>query len=274
MRIEITTRGSLPGSLELPQWDDATLWMDSQENRQRLERTKVWARGQEYEFAELFACRWHSSESRELIWRGDTGRLHALARGWTVGRVLVEGDVGDHAGHGMRSGRLEIRGGAGDWLAADLHGGMVHVTGAAGHNVAAALPGQRRGMTGGTVVVGGAVATGLGRRMRRGIVVVHGDAVQPGVEMLAGTIIVGGSMVGPVGALMKRGTLICLHALTPAQRRGLAAGIIDQPLVWRMLRRHLSDQGIELADPCGGQFQRDHAGPWHGWRGEVWSAVS
>jgi len=275
MRIEIATRGSLPGSLELPLWDAARLWTDSPENRQDLERTKVRVRGQDYEFAELFTCRWCPSESRELVWQGDTGRLHGLARDWTGGRVLVEGDVGDRAGHGLRAGDLEIRGGAGNGLAAHLRGGRVQVTGDVGPYAAASLPGQRRGMTGGTVVIGGSAGVGVGRRMRRGIVVVQGDAIQPGCEMLAGTIVVGGSIIGPVGALMKRGTIICLQSLTAAQRRGLAAGIVDQPLVWRLIQRHLSDQGIELADPPqDGQFQRDHAGPAHGWRGEVWSAVA
>lgn len=274
MRIEITTRGSLPGSVELPPWDLDTLWTDSPTQRRLVDRTKIQVGGQTYDFAELFACHWQPTAVNEVIWRGDTGRLNDLARGWAAAFVRVEGDVGDRAGYGMRSGRLEIQGHAGHWLAAHVQGGAVLVQGNAGQYVAASLPGQRRGMTGGTVVVGGSVGVGLGRRMRRGMVVVQGDAIQPAAEMLAGTIIVGGAITGPVGALMKRGTLICLQALSPAQRRGLAAGIVDQPLVWRLIQRHLAAAGVLLADPPQGQFQRDHAGPADGWRGEVWSAVA
>lgn len=274
MRIEITTRGSLPGSVELPLWDLDTLWTDSLATRRMVERTNIQVGGQAYDFGELFACHWQPSPDREVIWRGDTGRLNAVARGWNAALVRVEGDVGDHAGAGLRSGRLEIQGHAGHWLAAHLRGGWVQVAGNAGQFAAASLPGQRRGMTGGTVVVGGSVGVGLGRRLRRGMVVVQGDAIQPGAEMLAGTIIVGGKITGPVGALMKRGTLICLQALSPDQRRGLAAGIVDQPLVWRLIQRQLATDGVRVAEPPGGQFQRDHAGPADGWRGEVWSAVA
>src|SRR5918912_26401 len=67
----------------------------------------------------------------------------------------VAGDVGMHAGAGMRGGELHVEGDAGEWAGAGMRGGTLVVRGSAGRQLGGAYAGERAGMRGGEIVVGG-----------------------------------------------------------------------------------------------------------------------
>lgn len=270
MALEICTRRPLPLPVDLPRLDEVVS-RGSSNAVAELQRLPIRLGKDSLEFGQLFECR-VVGEQPGLVWSGDTGRLNFVARNLTGGNVRVEGSVGDHAGCEMRGGRLEVTGDAGHWLASDLKGGTIVVEGHCGQYAAASLPARRRGMTGGLLIVRGSAGGGLGRRMRRGIVVVEGDACDPANEMLAGTIILGGRVNGGVGTLMKRGTIVCLQELGEEQRATLSGGIVYQPLVWRLIERHLIEQNAALRHQPSGKFQLYHAASHTASRGEVWTA--
>jgi len=269
MALEITTRQPLPCSVDLPLMDELAVRQVLPSDVTDLQRQSIRVGKLELEFGQLFESR-IVGDQPGLIWRGDTGRLNGVARQLRGGNVKVEGSVGDDAGRQMRAGRLEISGHAGHWLANDINGGTVVVNGNCGQFAAASRPARRRGMTGGIVVVRGSAGAGVGRRMRRGIIVVEGDACEPANEMLAGTIILGGQVTGGLGTLMKRGTIVCLQTLSEDQHPNLSRGMVCQPLVWRLIQRHLAEQNAAGRWYSSGRFQLYHANPHTESRGEIW----
>jgi formylmethanofuran dehydrogenase subunit C len=142
---------------------------------------------------------------------GDCSRVKGIAAGMTVGRMVVEGNVGMHAAAGMRGGVLEVHGDAGDWLGAEMSGGLIRVAGSAGHQVGAAYRGGRRGMTGGTIHIRGSAGDEVGLLMRRGLIAVEGGVGEfAAASMIAGTVVVTGAVGKATGAGMKRGTVLIL----------------------------------------------------------------
>jgi len=157
-----------------------------------------------------------AGDSDDLVIRGGSDRLDGVGREMTRGRILVEGDVGDHAGLAMSGGELRIAGNAGFAAATMMRGGLLAVGGNAGDFLGGTLPGDMRGMRGGLVVVRGRAGDRVGDRMRRGIILVEGDiGAHAGSRLLAGTVIgLAGSGAYP-GLGMKRGTLLLAE---PPQR--------------------------------------------------------
>ncbi|MBL8892244.1 MAG: formylmethanofuran dehydrogenase subunit C [Planctomycetaceae bacterium] len=270
MALEISTRQPLPCSMDLPKLDEA-LCEASAAKIAELYRVPIRLGKDSLEFGDLFSCR-NVGPQPSLVWTGDTQRLNGVACDWRAGLVRVEGNVGDRAGSAMRGGRLEVAGSAGHWLACDLKGGTIVVEGNCGQFAAASQPAQRRGILGGVLVVRGSAGSGLGRRMRRGMVVIEGDVDGPANEMLAGTMILGGRVSGGIGTLMKRGTIVCLQEPNELQSAGLSRGITIEPLVWRLIRRHLEAQNVQLQQSTSGKFQLYHAPAFTGSRGEIWVA--
>jgi formylmethanofuran dehydrogenase subunit C len=201
--------------------------------------------------------------------RGDFSRVHWLGAGLSAGEVLVNGDVGRHAGERMTGGRLAVSGSAGDWLACGMAGGSVQIGGNAGDNAAAALPGERQGMTGGSVTVSGSVGRLAGSRMRRGLLAVGGTCGEAaGFEMLAGTVLVAGRPGRLAGLGMRRGSVILLGAaeseklsawLPPNFRRGA----VWSPAFLPLLGQQLVAAGFTAATT------RDWRGPWQQWHGDA-----
>ncbi len=161
--------------------------------------------------AELFGV--SGSDSAQIIFAGDNGKLDRIGAAMTGGEVVVEGRAGDYAGLSMKSGTLRIAGDAGSFAACAMRGGVLHIDGDAGDFLGGGLPGERRGLFGGTVVVKGNVGARAGDQMRRGMILVAGDAGDYlGSRMSGGTVVVMGE-VGPLaGYAMKRGTLLLRHS--------------------------------------------------------------
>lgn len=175
------------------------------------------------ELGELFHIR--GSGSDEIRIEGDAAWVKRIGYGMSHGRIVVEGDVGMHAGARMKGGVLEIEGNAGAWAGAEMSGGQIRIRGDAADHVGAAYPGARRGMTGGTILIEGSAGSELGAVMRRGTILARGKAGdRVGFNMIAGSIVLCGGAGRWPGAGMKRGSIISLAPLgrLPTFRRACA----------------------------------------------------
>jgi len=210
----------------------------------------------------------------DLIVRGDLSRFKRLGEEMSGGRMRVEGPVGFHAGARMSGGELVIEGDAGDYLGAHMRGGLLVVRGNAGHYVAAAYRGLHKGMKGGTIIITGSAGQMLGARMRRGLIYVQGDSGDvTGFNMKAGTIIVAGQPGIRVGARMVRGTVILLGGNTELLPT-FSSDCTCQPVVWRILHKHLAGMGFAPEIGPAATFQQYSGDANEGGRGEVLMKVS
>jgi formylmethanofuran dehydrogenase subunit C len=197
-----------------------------------------------------------------VILQGNLGRVHRVAAGMTAGDMLVDGDIGRHAGEAMTGGRLTVKGSAGDWLACGLRGGVVHVAGDAGDNAGCSLPQQNCGVDGGTILIEGSAGRLVGSRMRRGVVAVGGDCGEAaGFELRAGTVVAGGLLGPRAGAAMQRGSIVALGP-PPVLWPGFTRGSIWKPTFLPMLLTWLAEQGWKSP------FAREK-GPWQHWHGDL-----
>ncbi len=73
--------------------------------------------------AELFSIT--PRDDGKLIFEGDCSRCDRI--GWQMdgGTLIVEGDVGDYVGAGLRSGAITVRGHARDLAACEMAGGAL-----------------------------------------------------------------------------------------------------------------------------------------------------
>lgn len=191
------------------------------------------------ELGELFQVR--GSGSEEIRIEGTVPAVKRIGYRMSHGRIVVEGDVGMHAGARMEGGVLEIGGRAGAWAGAEMAGGRLRIRGDAGDRVGAAYPGGRRGMTGGTILIEGRAGCELGAVMRRGTITALGEAGdRVGFNMIAGSILLGGGAGPWPGAGMKRGSIISFEPLRllPTFRRAC----VYRPGYLRVLFRRLESE--------------------------------
>ena len=160
------------------------------------------------ELGELFEVQGERGDEC-LTLEGDLEHVHGLARGMSLGKLIVRGNAGPELGAEMRSGAIDVEGSAGDWAGAELRGGVMRIRGSAGAYLGAAYPGSRLGMREGVILVEGSAGDEVGCLMRRGLIAIRG-AVGAGLGhgMIAGTILVLGNAGRRIGAGMKRGTLV------------------------------------------------------------------
>lgn len=167
---------------------------------------------------EVFAI--YGAPDDALVLRDTDARCDGIGEGLDGGTMVIEGDVGFHAGRGMKSGLLHVKGNAGDFLAA-------------------AHPGTRRGMSGGVVRVDGHAGDRAGEFIRRGIVVIGGNAGSyTGARGIAGTIVVLGQCGANAGWALKRASLVL--AEPPASMPpGFGDAGMHEILYLRLLARRL-----------------------------------
>ena len=148
----------------------------------------------------------------EVRLEGDLRRVKLIGAAMAAGRMVIDGNVGQHLGMAMTGGEIVVNGDAGDWLGPEMSGGRIIVKGNAGHMVGSAYRGSRIGMRGGEIVVLGNAGNEIGNAMRNGLIAVGGNGGDfAGVNMLAGTIVVFGRPGGRPGAGMKRGSIIVME---------------------------------------------------------------
>src|SRR5215207_5226818 len=161
--------------------------------------------------------------------------------------VSGAGDVGMHAGAGMRGGELHVEGDAGDWAGAGMRGGTLVVRGSAGCQLGGVYPGDRAGMRGGEIVVHGDAGAQAGAGVRRGLIAVAGrvgDAA--GLRMLAGTIVALGGLGRRAGAGMRRGSIVTMAPATPLAT--FVFSCIYRPPFLRLYLRRLRALGLAVSD--------------------------
>ena len=147
----------------------------------------------------------------EMRLSGDLSRVKLVGAGMSRGRILIEGNVGQHLGATMTGGEIIVEGNAGDWVGPEMRGGRIEIRGDAGHAVGSAYRGSRVGMAGGEIVVHGRAGNEVGNSLRNGLIAIGGDCGDfAGVNLLAGTIIVLGALGIRAGAGMKRGTIVAM----------------------------------------------------------------
>lgn len=183
---------------------------------------------------------------------GSAGRnLNYVGAGLTDGSTLiVNGDVGSHAGCGMTGGQLQVAGDAGDYLGASALGGQIHIEGNARDFVAAALPGHRYGAGGVTIQVDGNVGHRLADRMRRGLVMIGGNVGDwPTARLIAGTVFIGGQCGIGLASGMRRGTVMVLRASAASALAQQQACFVDggplSPVYTTILQRSLIDAAAD-----------------------------
>lgn len=183
----------------------------------------------------------------EVIVEGDLSNVKHIGSAMSLGKLIIEGDVGVHTGTAISGGEIVIEGNVNDWLAPEMLGGRVIVKGNAGHMVGSGYRGSTIGMRGGEIIVHGNVKNETGHVMRRGLIVVGGNSGDfTGVNMLAGTIIVLGEMGIRTGAGMKRGSIICQNKadILPTFSRSCDY----QPSFLRHYFKYLKSIGLSISD--------------------------
>jgi formylmethanofuran dehydrogenase subunit C len=192
----------------------------------------------------------------ELRLSGDLSKVKLIGCGMTRGRIVIEGDVGMHAGAQMRGGEIIVEGNAGDWLGAEMIGGRIVVRGNAGHLVGSVYRGGSKGMLGGEIIVHGRAGNEIGNGMRRGLIAIGGDSGDfTGVNLLAGTIVVLGAMGWRSGAGMKRGTIVSMQ---PARiLPTFTYACTYRPAFLRIYLSHLRALGLPIdATQIDGAYRR------------------
>jgi formylmethanofuran dehydrogenase subunit C len=192
----------------------------------------------------------------EIILNGDLSRVKNIAAGMTLGKVIVNGNVGMHLGAGMRGGEVDVIGNAGDWAGAEMAGGKIHIRGNAGHGLGGAYRGSRHGMNRGLILVDGNAGNEAGAAMRRGTIVIMGDAGDfAGAFMIAGSLIIFGSLGIRAGAGLLRGTILTFRMpeLLPTFRFDCSY----QPGFLKLLFQELQRQGLLIPEAYrNGSYQR------------------
>jgi len=196
------------------------------------------------------------SGADEIRLEGDLSRCKWIGHRMSVGRLVVTGPVGRHAGAEMRGGELEVLGAADDWAGAEMTGGRLIIHGQAGHNLGSAYRGSRAGMQGGEILLYGDAGDEAGQGMRRGLIAIGGRSGDfTGAYMLAGTIIVLGEMGWRAGAGMRRGSIISLCPVRLLPSFGFAC--IYRPTFLRLYLRYLNALGLAISTAqVEGRYQR------------------
>lgn len=209
--------------------------------------------------------------SEEIRIAGAIARLRGVGSGMTRGRIVIEGDVGPHAGARMSGGELVVAGDAGHWAGAEMSGGVLRVQGSVGDFAGAGYPGARRGMSGGALLAGGGAGRELGSTLRRGVIAVRGEAGDdPGFRMVAGTILLFGGGGRRPGVGMKRGSIVAFGAVEvlPTFRY---AGEFRPEFLRLLLRTLRTAYGFEVEDRFADGPYRRYSGDFvELGRGEIW----
>ncbi|MDX2290178.1 MAG: formylmethanofuran dehydrogenase subunit C [Hyphomicrobiaceae bacterium] len=185
-----------------------------------------------------------------LVIEAGSDRLDFVGAGLISGtRLIIDGDVGAHAGSGLAGGHLDIRGTVGAHLGSSMRSGLISITGSAGDNLGGPAPAKRDGLKGGIIHVGGDIGGYCGERMRAGTVIARGrigDQAAP--RMMGGTIFAQSGFGSGPGALLRRGTLIA-----PSAAR-LLPTFVDcgrhRLLILDMMGRYLQGALGDLAPPA------------------------
>jgi len=173
---------------------------------------KVWEGNREKDLGELFEVNSDSEvETEELTIHivGEVNNVRGIGSEMSLGKIIIDGDVGMHLGEEMKRGMIITSGNADSWAGCMMKGGIIEIKGSTGDYLGASYRGSDRGMQGGTIIVHGNVGNETGCFMNGGLIEIYGDAGQfTGIHMRDGTIFIKGNAAGRMGAEMLDGKII------------------------------------------------------------------
>jgi formylmethanofuran dehydrogenase subunit C len=150
-----------------------------------------------------------SSGEMKIKIEGNIGTVRNIGFRMSMGKIIVDGDVGMHLGQEMNGGRIEVSGNAGSWVGSQMKDGTIEIRGNAGNYVGAAYRGSTKGMNGGKIIIHGNAGHEVGCFMRRGLIKIFGNVgMFAGIHMRKGTIFVQGASKGRAGAQMTGGKIV------------------------------------------------------------------
>jgi formylmethanofuran dehydrogenase subunit C len=172
---------------------------------------EMWEGNRKRSIGELFDIKVDNSSSEKLMIKieGNVGKVRNIGAGMSMGRIVVDGDVGMHLGEGMSGGEITVAGNAGSWAGSQMKGGTIEIKGNAGDYIGAAYRGSTEGMKGGKIIIHGNAGSEVGCFMRGGLIKILGDVgLFAGIHMSKGTIFVQGKSEGRAGAQMHNGKIV------------------------------------------------------------------
>lgn len=152
-------------------------------------------------------------KEQEITFRNSSAKIRRIGEKMSVGKIIVDGDVGPFAGFKMKGGVLIIKGNAGPWLGGKMKNGTIEVFGDAEGFVGSKLRGEPpyTGMSGGMIIIHGNAGREVGAHMKKGKILIEGNVgVLPGKHMAGGSILIKGNCAGWPGVHMVGGKIIIL----------------------------------------------------------------
>jgi len=150
-----------------------------------------------------------ASEKTTIRISGDVSKVRRIGTKMSMGKIIIDGNIGMHLGEEMEGGLITVTGNADSWVGGTMKSGTIEIKGDAGDYVGAAYRGSTKGMNGGTIIVNGNAGNEVGCFMRKGLIKVYGNVGQfAGIHMRKGTIFVQGNSEGRAGAQMRKGKII------------------------------------------------------------------
>lgn len=182
----------------------------------------VWEGNRKRALGDLFKIEQEAdiaSEKAIIRISGDVSKVRGIGAKMSMGKIIVDGDVGMHLGEEMDGGIITVMGNAGSWTGSMMNGGAIEIMKDVDDYVGAAYRGSTRGMSGGTIVIHGNAGNEAGCFMRKGLIKIHGNVGQfVGMHMRNGTIFVRGNSEGRAGAEMTGGKIVmcgCVPSILP-----------------------------------------------------------
>jgi len=173
---------------------------------------KVWEGNKERFLRDLFGMQGEVENPIERVAiqiQGELIKVRMIGAKMTVGKIVIDGNVGMHLGHMMKGGEIAVKGNVDSWVGCMMEGGKIEINGSAGDYVGAPYRGSSNGMKGGAILIHGDAGSEVGSFTRGGLIEIGGNVGDfAGIHMRDGTILVRGDCAGRAGAEMLDGKII------------------------------------------------------------------
>ena len=177
----------------------------------QIESLEMWEGNRKRTIGELFEIKDDSKPSEEYTIKieGNIQTVRNVGSEMSMGKIIVNGNVGMHLGEAMSGGMITVAGNAGSWAASRMKGGLIEIKGNAGDYIGAAYRGSTDGMSGGSIIIHGDAGHEVGCFMKGGLIKILGNVgIFAGIHMRKGTILIKGASLGRAGAQMTNGKIV------------------------------------------------------------------
>ncbi len=125
---------------------------------------------------DLFKIEETPDKTPSITINGDVGKVKRIGQGMKTGEIVINGNVGMHAGEKMTGGKITVNGNAGGWTGSQMKGGIIEIHGDASDYLASPYRGSSTGMRGGSIVVDGNVGSDSACYLQGGVIKIKGIA--------------------------------------------------------------------------------------------------